>query len=427
MTAKLILTEQQVSYIVCKHTQELVPVQCIATELNLQRRQVERCLVENGIKVLNQKELNRLKYPMLCDRDWIEQKYRAEGCSIADLAHIVGCSTQLIHNVFKELDIKPVRPHASRTIKVLGPNYLHITQDWMREQYVDKRRSIKSIQAELGVSSSLVERALRELNIPIRTRAQQNTRLTPEQRINAKIAADLRTRFWIALKSKSADKLVSTTEELKKVSIKDYIESQFEPGMTWDNWGGRDGWEIDHIMPFKAFNLSDPADQARAIAYTNLQPVWRSYNRRKSASIPNKLKPKVYVVAGLNGVGKSWVCNQLDASKVAHIDYDSMHRSEHLNSIIAVSALNKPIVYDNPFDARTFIKNNKDKFNITLVVIDESDETLIQRLLSRGSPHKTIVKVLRRKGKIERLKKRADFIGTSTEVLGYLNEKIESK
>lgn len=424
MTAKLILTEQQTAYIIKSHIEDNVSVQNIANTLSIQRRQVERCLIENGLKVLNQKELNRLKYPMLTDVNWIEQKYKIEGNSIADLANIVGCSTQLIQNVFKELNIKPTRPHASRTIKVLGPNYLHITKDWIIEQYVTNRRSIKSIQSELGVSSSLIERVLRELNITVRSRKEQNTRLTKDQRINAKIASDLRTRLWISLKSQGASKSQSTTEELKKVDIRQYLETRFKSGMTWDNWGKRDGWEIDHIVPLSAFNLSNPEEQARAISYTNLQPLWRHENRKKSSSICAG-KALVYLVAGLNGVGKSWVCRQLDKDKCSYIEYDAYPKDKHLNAILGATSLMRPIIYDNPFDARTFIKNNINKLDIKLVVVDESDDIVIDRLLLRGSSHATIAKVIRRRGKIERLKNKANFVGTSQEVLDYLKTQIE--
>ena len=64
---------------------------------------------------------------------------------------------------------------------------------------------------------------------------------------------------------------------------KQHIEKQFKRGMTWANHG--DSWEIDHIMPLAAFNLTDPNHIKLANHYTNLRPLWKHENRIKSDSI----------------------------------------------------------------------------------------------------------------------------------------------
>jgi len=58
-----------------------------------------------------------------------------------------------------------------------------------------------------------------------------------------------------------------SVEELKK-----YIESKWQPGMTWDNWGSN-GWHIDHIMPLCC--ASDEEELLKLCHYTNLQPLWK--------------------------------------------------------------------------------------------------------------------------------------------------------
>lgn len=62
-----------------------------------------------------------------------------------------------------------------------------------------------------------------------------------------------------------------------------HIESQFLPGMSWDN---RRSWHIDHIVPLSAFDLTDPEQQKVAFHFTNLRPIWAGDNLRKHASIP---------------------------------------------------------------------------------------------------------------------------------------------
>ena len=62
--------------------------------------------------------------------------------------------------------------------------------------------------------------------------------------------------------------------------LKSYLESKFQPGMTWDNWS-IDGWHIDHIKPLASFDLSDRKQLLEACHYTNLQPLWAKDNLEK--------------------------------------------------------------------------------------------------------------------------------------------------
>jgi len=60
--------------------------------------------------------------------------------------------------------------------------------------------------------------------------------------------------------------------------LKQHLESRFNLGMTWDNYGQ---WHIDHIKPLASFNLTDREQFLRACHYTNLQPLWAKDNREK--------------------------------------------------------------------------------------------------------------------------------------------------
>jgi hypothetical protein len=62
-----------------------------------------------------------------------------------------------------------------------------------------------------------------------------------------------------------------------------HIEWQFLVGMTWENWG--EVWELDHIKPaslFKYMSLDDPLFR-ECWALSNLRPLWRDANAKKSA------------------------------------------------------------------------------------------------------------------------------------------------
>lgn len=100
-----------------------------------------------------------------------------------------------------------------------------------------------------------------------------------------KVSSFVRCRVWRAIRSKSASKLGST-EKLVGVSFKElmnWLESQFQPGMSWDNYGM---WHIDHIIPCAAFDLSKKSQQLVAFNYLNLRPLWGKENIVKGDSVP---------------------------------------------------------------------------------------------------------------------------------------------
>lgn len=65
---------------------------------------------------------------------------------------------------------------------------------------------------------------------------------------------------------------------------KKYLESKFQSGMTWENYG-RDGWHIDHIIPCASFDLTIEENQRKCFHYTNTQPMWALENISKGAKI----------------------------------------------------------------------------------------------------------------------------------------------
>jgi hypothetical protein len=93
--------------------------------------------------------------------------------------------------------------------------------------------------------------------------------------INFRIISYLRTRIYDALKY---NRKSEHTIDLLGCSIKQlrqHLQSQFRPGMTWQNYGK---WHIDHIRPCASFNLQDPIEQTKCFNYTNLQPLWAKDN-----------------------------------------------------------------------------------------------------------------------------------------------------
>ena len=93
--------------------------------------------------------------------------------------------------------------------------------------------------------------------------------------VQEKLKHALRKRLSIALKK--GYKIGSAIKDLgcSIEEFKSYIETQFELGMTWDNYGRGNGkWQLDHIKPLFKFDLTDLKQFKDACNYTNLQPLW---------------------------------------------------------------------------------------------------------------------------------------------------------
>ena len=95
-----------------------------------------------------------------------------------------------------------------------------------------------------------------------------------------KLRESLRSRLGKAIKNNQ--KAGSAVKDLGCTipELKQYLESKFQEGMTWDNWGVH-GWHIDHIIPLASFDLSDRERFLKACHYTNLQPLWAKDNLSK--------------------------------------------------------------------------------------------------------------------------------------------------
>ena len=117
-----------------------------------------------------------------------------------------------------------------------------------------------------------------------KNKIRHNKQLNEKYRtdINFKIKVNLRNRITDALKY---NRKTGRTLELLGCSIEElkiHLQSQFEPGMAWDNHGL---WHIDHKIPCVLFDLSKSEEQRKCFNFKNLQPLWALDNLRKSDKI----------------------------------------------------------------------------------------------------------------------------------------------
>ena len=107
-------------------------------------------------------------------------------------------------------------------------------------------------------------------------------------RVTHVLASRLRTRLYAAIKAAGAGKEISAVNDsgLTPEQLRNWIESQFQPGMTWSNWGtGKGCWHMDHHFPLAAANLEDPIEQRAVCHFSNLRPMWGAENLSKNDTV----------------------------------------------------------------------------------------------------------------------------------------------
>ena len=97
-------------------------------------------------------------------------------------------------------------------------------------------------------------------------------------KLRARISTIIRQKMQGKRKAGSAVKDLGCT----LMELMDHLESKFQDGMNWENYGE---WHIDHIKPLSMFDLTNEEDFKIAVHYTNLQPLWAIDNLKKSNKV----------------------------------------------------------------------------------------------------------------------------------------------
>lgn len=158
----------------------------------------------------------------------------------------------------------------------IGVCRAHRAQSNARKEYMEKYASDK-----FGTISEY-KKSWSSQN---RTKLNDQGRLRRQRDPQAKLAHAIRVRLNRAIKTdrRTTELLGCTIPELRV-----YLESQFQPGMTWANHGE---WHIDHIIGLANWDLTNQEDLAKACHYSNLRPLWAEENlRRKKRNI---ISPRV--------------------------------------------------------------------------------------------------------------------------------------
>lgn len=167
-----------------------------------------------------------------------------------------------------------------------------VQQDWKKShrdrvreldrQNYERTKVLKGRPPKMTPDEKLVRRKSQ--------RKHRQPKLNAAERLRAKndiqfcLARRLRASMRCALKRAHAKKAYDTMT-LTGCSLEDlvkHLESQFLPGMTWDN---RNLWHVDHKRPLASFDLQDSEQHKIAGNWTNLQPLWAWDNQHKSDRI----------------------------------------------------------------------------------------------------------------------------------------------
>jgi len=141
-------------------------------------------------------------------------------------------------------------------------SYCRLCQSEMKKKYnKDNREKLSEYQ-----------RVYRELNPLYNSEYQKNRRLVD---INYRIMGNMRARLCNIIQNKTKNTFDCLGLEIKE--FKQYIESKFFDGMSWDNYGE---WQLDHIVPIS--NGKNENEICELNYYTNLRPLWKHENLIKS-------------------------------------------------------------------------------------------------------------------------------------------------
>jgi hypothetical protein len=137
------------------------------------------------------------------------------------------------------------------------------------ESHTRKVRALRS--KEPKVKSPRVKMSDQERRDKVNNKVKQKRQTDVQYRLSR----SLRARLYKVVKGNQ--KIGSAVKDLGCTTdfLKTYLESLFQDGMTWDNYGPRkDNWSIDHIEAISTVDLTNEEDFKRVNHYTNLRPLW---------------------------------------------------------------------------------------------------------------------------------------------------------
>lgn len=115
-----------------------------------------------------------------------------------------------------------------------------------------------------------------KINMQTRARSAYRRKTDPLYKLKNNYRNRLYDFYRGVNRSKKSEEILG----LSWVEFKQYLESKFIEGMTWENYGK---WHIDHIIPLAS--AKNAKELEKLFYYTNCQPLWAKENLRKGDKI----------------------------------------------------------------------------------------------------------------------------------------------
>jgi len=153
-------------------------------------------------------------------------------------------------------------------------------------QWYQKNKPRRQLKAKLWVerNKERVKELQRRWHQENKQKINEKNKKRRHTDLSYKIMINLRRRVLLALKE---NRKSTNTKNLLGIPNAEFLwkhlEKSFKEGMTRENHGKV--WEIDHILPCAAFDLSDHNQQRQCFHYSNLQALFIHENRAKSDKI----------------------------------------------------------------------------------------------------------------------------------------------
>lgn len=211
----------------------------IAELIGCNKDAVYRALKRFGIERRANGAIFAEEYPELKDRGWLEGKYIKQHMTVKDIAQEVGCSIPTVHEAFKRLGIKKSKGAP------VGKVYDQLQdKDWLYDQYVTKQRSGDDIALDVGCDKSAVYRAIKRHGIERRVHTSRFELLNDKEWLYDQYVVQKRSIRQIAIEVGSTPGNVESHLKVMNITtrgIKESVELSSPEGRMGENAGNWQG------------------------------------------------------------------------------------------------------------------------------------------------------------------------------------------
>ncbi len=421
-------------------------------EFKVRSKGEQRSLFYTSNKEKNDVKLTRYsnlpKNILLKDKKWLEKEYILKNKSLREIAKLCNISSRRPIVRALELHSIPVRDlkNARKARSIKGPEFRNHTNPDVNnlkklKAMYESGQSLNSMKKKLKVGRSTIKRRLSLTDTSIRKpwihRIGKNHSSDTKKKMSDIAAQQIKdgirsshvnsTRPTILLPDGRFVVTRSSYEKhygewLKQHDIPFTYEScvfDLKNGTSYipDFYLS----DTDEFIEIKGY-LSDDQN-AKYELFRKLYPdvKWKLLFKKDLEDLGIKLGlfKKVYMICGVSGSGKSWVCNQL-SELIEYVSFDGNSNKYHVDLIRSIKG---NVLYDPTINISTFIRRNSHEFDIRPIFIIENEDVIRKRIEKRNGKWKN--SMLNRMNAINsRSNKYGEFSGTSSEVLQYLEDSI---